>query len=154
MIAREYTKFISEMVCHPKAVGAIAPSSSNLARHLVDSVDWHNTSTLVEYGPGTGVITEQILSQLPPETTFLAIEISARFAEMLRTRFPGVDCRGPCSRMKIRRPTWMRRWKCCARVVSSSRSATSRDCCSPPANAFAANSKGTFPKCVSVSRCG
>lgn len=90
MIAREYTKFISEMVCHPKAVGAIAPSSSNLAKHVVDSVDWHNTSTLVEYGPGTGVITEAILSQLPPETTFLAIEISARFAEMLRTRFPGV----------------------------------------------------------------
>ena len=95
MIARDYTKFISEMVCHPKAVGAIAPSSSNLAKHLVDSVDWPNTSTVVEYGPGTGVITEQILSQLPPDTTFLAIEISARFAEMLRTRFPGVRiCEG------------------------------------------------------------
>ncbi len=90
MIAREYTRFISEFVCHPKAVGAVVPSSSSLARHLVESVDWPNTATVVEYGPGTGSITEEILEQLPPETTFLAIEISARFAELLRTRFPGV----------------------------------------------------------------
>ena len=101
MIAREYTKFISEFVCHPKAVGAVAPSSSNLARHLVESVDWPNTSTVVEYGPGTGSITEEILCQLPPDTTFLAIEISARFAEILRTRFPGVCiCEGSVSKVK------------------------------------------------------
>ena len=101
MIARDYTKFISEMVCHPKAVGAIAPSSSKLAKHLVDSVDWPSTLAVVEYGPGTGAVTEQILMQLPPDTTFLAIEISARFAEMLRTRFPGVRiCEGSVSMVK------------------------------------------------------
>ena len=60
-----------------------------------------NTSTVVEYGPGTGSITEEILGQLPPDTTFLAIEISSRFAEMLRTRFPGVRiCEGSVSKVK------------------------------------------------------
>jgi len=101
MIAREYTKFISEFVCHPKAVGAVAPSSSNLARHLVETVDWTHTTAVVEYGPGTGSITEEILNQLPATTTFLAIEISSRFAAMLRTRFPGVCiCEGSVSQVK------------------------------------------------------
>ena len=101
MIAREYTKFISEFVSHPRAVGAFAPSSANLARHLVSSVDWPNTSTVVEYGPGTGVITEEIIAQLPPAATFLAIEISSRFAEMLRGRFPDIRvCEGSVAMVK------------------------------------------------------
>lgn len=95
MIAREYTKFISEFVFHPKAVGAVSPSSARLAKHLVDSVDWERTATVVEYGPGTGAITGEILDRMPPQTTFLAIEINSHFAELLRTRFPGVRiCEG------------------------------------------------------------
>lgn len=88
MIAREYGKFISEFVCHPKAVGAVAPSSQQLARHLMRSIDWGGTTTLVEYGPGTGAITRAIVSQLQPDMKFLAIEINKRFAEILQDRFP------------------------------------------------------------------
>ena len=90
MIARNYRKFLSEFVSHPRAVGALSPSSANLARHLVSSIDWGSTSTVLEYGPGTGVITEEIVSQLPTETQFYPIEISAKFASMLRARFPDV----------------------------------------------------------------
>jgi phosphatidylethanolamine/phosphatidyl-N-methylethanolamine N-methyltransferase len=90
MIARDYKKFISEFVSHPRAVGALSPSSANLARHLVGSVDWDSTSTVLEYGPGTGAITQQIVSQLPNQTQFLAIEISSKFARGLRKRFPDV----------------------------------------------------------------
>lgn len=101
MIAREYTKFISEFVCHPKAVGAVSPSSPQLARHLVSSVDWAQTTTVLEYGPGTGAITEEILERMPPQTMFLAIEISSRFAAVLRTRFPGVRvCEGSVRMVK------------------------------------------------------
>ncbi len=101
MIARDYRRFLSEMVCHPKSVGALAPSGPNLARHLVSSVDWPNTATVIEYGPGTGAITEQIVAQLPPNTRFLAIEISARFAGLLRVRFPGICvCEGSVGKVK------------------------------------------------------
>ena len=63
--------------------------------NLVRSIDWGSTGTVIEYGPGTGAITEVIVAQLPPETNFLAIEINSQFAEMLRTRFPGVRvCQG------------------------------------------------------------
>ena len=40
MIAREYTRFLGEMVCHPRVVGAFGPSSANLARHMVNCVEW------------------------------------------------------------------------------------------------------------------
>ncbi len=101
MIARNYRRFISELVCHPKSVGALSPSGPNLARHLASSVDWAHTSTVIEYGPGTGAITEQIVAQLPPETRFLAIEISSRFADILRSRFPGICiCEGSVGKVK------------------------------------------------------
>ena len=44
MIARDYRKFISEFVANPKAVGAVAPSSPSLAKHLVSAIDWENTA--------------------------------------------------------------------------------------------------------------
>lgn len=90
MIARDCKRFISEFVSHPREVGALSPSSANLARHLVSSVDWGSTTTVLEYGPGTGAITEQIVLQLPNQTQFFAIEISSKFAGVLRKRFPDV----------------------------------------------------------------
>lgn len=90
MIARDYRRFFSEFLSHPKAVGSLSPSSTNLARHLADSVDWDKASTILEYGAGTGVITEEIVSRLPSQTQFYAIEISTKFADILRQRFPGV----------------------------------------------------------------
>jgi len=90
MIVREYRRFFSEFLSHPKAVGTFSPSSSILARHLADSVDWESASTILEYGPGTGAITEEIVSRLPSQTHFYAIEISPKFADILRKRFPDV----------------------------------------------------------------
>jgi phospholipid N-methyltransferase len=89
--ARDYRKFFSEFVSHPVAVGSVSPSSARLARHIVSKVDWDDTSTLLEYGPGTGAITAEIVAQLPPDVNFCAIEIIAEFAEVLRKRFPNVS---------------------------------------------------------------
>ena len=100
MIARNYRRFISELVCHPKSVGACAerPESGSASRVVCRLV---HTSTVIEYGPGTGAITEQIVAQLPPETRFLAIEISSRFADILRSRFPGICiCEGSVGKVK------------------------------------------------------
>jgi len=90
MITRDYRKFFREFVSHPRAVGAVSPSSANLARHLVATIDWDATTTVLEYGPGTGAITGEIVSQLPAGTNFCAIEISPQFARVLRDRFPDV----------------------------------------------------------------
>lgn len=90
MIARDYGKFFREFIFHPKAVGTVSPSSTNLAKHLADAVDWEEASTILEYGAGTGVITSEIVSRLPQQTEFYAIEISSEFADVLRDRFPQI----------------------------------------------------------------
>jgi len=90
MIARNYREFLSELVSHPRAVAAVSPSSANLARHLAASVDWDRTATILEYGAGTGAITETIVSRLPAKTRFFAIEISPKLADVLRERFPDI----------------------------------------------------------------
>jgi phospholipid N-methyltransferase len=88
MAARKSRAFMTEFVLHPKSIGAVAPSSHILARRVVGCVDWGRARKVLEYGPGTGAVTEHILSHLHPDAEFAAIEINPRFAAIVRERFP------------------------------------------------------------------
>jgi phospholipid N-methyltransferase len=81
-------RFLSNFLRHPTQVGAVAPSSGILARMMVDWIEWQQAKVVLEFGPGTGVFTEEILRSLRPDTKFLAIERAPEFAEILRHRFP------------------------------------------------------------------
>jgi phosphatidylethanolamine/phosphatidyl-N-methylethanolamine N-methyltransferase len=84
----DYRDFLAQFVKNPRTIGAIAPSSNSLTRRIADLVDWPNVKTLLEYGPGTGVLTHHVLGRLQPHMRFAAIEINPLFANMLRERFP------------------------------------------------------------------
>lgn len=77
-------------------VGAIAPSSPQLASLMVDWLDWDSLECVVEYGPGTGVFTEAIAERLPDKATFFAIERDAVLAGITRGRCPAVDVHEAC----------------------------------------------------------
>ena len=83
-------RFLSEFIARPRQIGAIAPSSSRLAREMVRWFDWENIRTIVEYGPGTGAFTGAIRAAMAPGTRFVTIELSASLASILRERFPDV----------------------------------------------------------------
>lgn len=87
---RHLGMFLSQFVFRPKSTGAVAPSSRFLAREMVACIDWPNVGCVVEYGPGTGVVTEQIIDLVRPEAQFMAIELNPRFVEIVKTRFPTV----------------------------------------------------------------
>lgn len=72
-------------------VGAIAESSSYLARRIVEGLDLRNAKAVLEYGPGTGAVTDYILRDLNPRAKFVAIEVNSEFAHDFRRRHPGVD---------------------------------------------------------------
>ncbi len=57
---------------------------------MTEWVNWSTVDVVVEYGPGTGVFTEQILAQKRREARYLGIERNPRFVGMLRERFPGI----------------------------------------------------------------
>ncbi|MBL0870644.1 MAG: methyltransferase domain-containing protein [Phycisphaerales bacterium] len=83
--------FITEFIRKPSQVGAVAPSGKALARRMLKDVDFNTASVIVEFGPGTGAFTREILSRLQPRTRFVAIELSELFADRLHAKFPTLN---------------------------------------------------------------
>jgi len=69
---------------HPKMLGSIVPSSRFLIRQLLEPVDWAQARVIVEYGPGVGVITTEVLRRMGPDAILIAIETNPDFVSYLR----------------------------------------------------------------------
>jgi phospholipid N-methyltransferase len=87
----ESARFLREFARAPGVTGAVAPSSPYLAEKIVEWIDWETTSTLVEWGPGTGSFTKAILERKPARCRYLAMEVSQDMCDVLRERFPGIE---------------------------------------------------------------
>lgn len=83
-------KFLRQFILRPTTVGAIAPSSRALAREMLATIDLGPGARVCEYGPGTGVFTELVLSRLDARAKFFAIERDEALAAGLRARFPAL----------------------------------------------------------------
>jgi phospholipid N-methyltransferase len=69
---------------HPLMLGSIVPSSRFLIRELLKPVDWEQARVVVEYGPGVGVITAEVLRRMRPDAMLIAIETNPAFVTFLR----------------------------------------------------------------------
>lgn len=76
--------FAREFLKHPILLGSALPSSRFLVQRLLRRVDWPRTRVLVEYGPGVGTFTGEILKRLRHDGVLLAVEMSADFVHYLR----------------------------------------------------------------------
>jgi phosphatidylethanolamine/phosphatidyl-N-methylethanolamine N-methyltransferase len=54
------------------------------------------TSMIVEYGPGTGPVTRELLAQKPDDAQFVAIERNEEFVNLLRKQLPDLDVAHDC----------------------------------------------------------
>lgn len=81
-------QFLRQFVQRPASIGALSPSSRALADLLVEEASIRDASTVIEFGPGTGAITEAISDELSSDADFLAIEKNPVFCTLLRERFP------------------------------------------------------------------
>ena len=70
---------------HPRMLGSIVPSSRFLVRQLLKPVDWSQARVIVEYGPGVGVITSEVLRRMRPDAMLIAIETNPDFVNYLCT---------------------------------------------------------------------
>jgi phospholipid N-methyltransferase len=75
--------FSRNFIKHPRMLGSLIPSSRFLVNRLLDQVDWARAGTIVEYGPGVGTFTAEILRRLRPGGTVLAIDTNRDFARYL-----------------------------------------------------------------------
>lgn len=83
-----FRTFAAEALADYKTTGAVAPSSRYLVRAMLQPLIFEPGCTVVELGPGTGVMTSALLKALPSASTLLAFEISDRFYGYLKGKFP------------------------------------------------------------------
>ena len=82
-------RFLRQWFDNPMKTGAVAPSSPALARRMASFIDPAKPGLVVELGPGTGVVTQEVLSRGVEPGRVLAVEYSADFVNILRDRFAG-----------------------------------------------------------------
>ncbi|HEY3776989.1 MAG TPA: rRNA adenine N-6-methyltransferase family protein [Rhizomicrobium sp.] len=81
-------RFLRSVILRPRAIGAIAPSSPQLARKIAQQVDPATPGAVLELGPGTGVVTEALIARGISAERLIAIEADPDLARLMRKRFP------------------------------------------------------------------
>src|SRR5205085_9367843 len=85
---RSHLLFARMFLRYPPMLGSVIPSSRFLAQRLLRSANWGRDRVVVEYGPGIGNLTREILQRLRPDGVLIAIERSAEFCDYLRQSIP------------------------------------------------------------------
>ncbi len=83
---RQLAHFLTSWVRDPRAVGAIAPSSSSLGRLMARGCG--AGARVVEVGAGTGALTQAIVAAGVAQRNLYLVESDERFVEILEKRFP------------------------------------------------------------------
>jgi phospholipid N-methyltransferase len=68
---------------HPRMLGSIVPSSRFLIKQLLEPINFNRARVIVEYGPGVGGITAEVLRHMRADATLIAIETNPDFVRYL-----------------------------------------------------------------------
>ncbi len=61
------------------------PSSPFVVTQMLKKVDWKRARVIVEYGPGIGTFTTEILRKMRPDAHLIALEINGDFVQFLKS---------------------------------------------------------------------
>lgn len=81
--------FFIEFLKHPRKIGAVAPSGKALAEKMMQPIDFDSAAVIVEYGPGTGAFTEELIKRRKKGTTLILVEQNEIFCRELLKKFAG-----------------------------------------------------------------
>jgi len=76
-------KFFRSFLKNPLRTGSIIQSSPFLVRKMTEPVDWSKAKVIVEFGAGTGVITDKILENMANDAILLCFEIDDNLYQKL-----------------------------------------------------------------------
>jgi phospholipid N-methyltransferase len=86
-------RFLSEVKSSFQTVGALVPSSHWVGQAFAKPTRRHTSTPgsrpvrILELGSGTGPLTSEVVKVMRPEDTLDAVEMSEKFADILRRRF-------------------------------------------------------------------
>ena len=63
-----------------KKVASIYPSSKFLIKKICNKINFNNEITIIEYGPGTGAITKELLKKMNKNSMLVAIVLQFNFS--------------------------------------------------------------------------
>ena len=87
---KENIDFIYQFIDKPKSVGALIPSSKFLTKNILSYTDLTKKNlVIVEYGPGSGTFTREIVKGMKESDTLIVIEQNKIFAKRLREQLAG-----------------------------------------------------------------
>jgi phospholipid N-methyltransferase len=75
--------FGRNFIKHPKMLGSLIPSSRFLVNKVLGEVDWIRARVFLEYGPGVGTFTTEILRRMRPDAVLVVLETNADFVRFL-----------------------------------------------------------------------
>ena len=78
LFARNFFKY-------PSMLGSVVPSSPFLVKNLMEQIDWDRARVLVEFGPGVGTITREVLKRMRDDAVLVVIELNEEFVEYLHS---------------------------------------------------------------------
>lgn len=79
--------FARTFLKNPVMLGSVIPSSRFLIDAVLEPIDWGRANVIVEYGPGVGTITGEILKRMRADAKLIIIEMNRGFVRFLREAF-------------------------------------------------------------------
>ena len=77
----------AEFLKHPRKIGAIAPSGKHLSAKMMMPIDFTSANVIIEYGPGTGSFTKELIARRKSDTVLILIEQNKAFCEQLTASY-------------------------------------------------------------------
>lgn len=81
--------FFKRFLKRPMQVASIVPSSKMLVKKVAAKFDFSTPRIIVEFGPGEGCHTREIIERMHPDSKLLLFELDLELAEHLREQFRG-----------------------------------------------------------------
>jgi phospholipid N-methyltransferase len=79
--------FAKNFLRHPHMLGSAIPSSRFLVNAVLAPIDWSRARVIVEYGPGVGTFTAEILRRMRSDARLLVIETHLDFVRFIDSTF-------------------------------------------------------------------
>lgn len=87
----ENLQFLQAFLKNPLKVGAIAPSSPELAAEMLQGITPDKDNIVLELGVGTGAITKFLRDVIPSRDSYLGIELDGELVRALNRRYPDLN---------------------------------------------------------------
>ncbi|MFT3743352.1 MAG: rRNA adenine N-6-methyltransferase family protein [Pyrinomonadaceae bacterium] len=88
---KENLQFLQAFLKNPAKVGAIAPSSPELAAEMLQGIHPDDHNIVLELGVGTGAITKFLRDIVPSKASYLGLELDPDLVKTLNENYPDMN---------------------------------------------------------------